>query len=156
MQCRLGTRGYVVIYAYMLGIYAYMKPGKHIYRPYIYVCHVYMCVFVQVACCIYANECNLMQMYAALHIMLSLIRKTRLQIYSSFCCKVCTTLMMKPIVGQCALYVAQTSICSIYYDLYKSTDWKGTLHVFSVGLYDCTIVLYVCFSCMLGMVLKGS
>ena len=27
-----------------------------------------MCVFVQVACCIYANECNLMLMYALLHI----------------------------------------------------------------------------------------
>ena len=62
------ARAYMVIYAYMQGIYAYMEPGKHIYRPYIYVFHVYMCVFVQVACWIYANECNLMQMYAPLHI----------------------------------------------------------------------------------------
>ena len=58
----------MVIYAYMQGIYAYIEPGKHIYRPYIYVFHVYMCVYMQVACCIYANECNLMQMYALLHI----------------------------------------------------------------------------------------
>ena len=64
----LSARAYIAIYAYMQGIYAYMEPGKHIYRPYIYVFHVYMCVFVQVACCIYANECNLMQMYAPLHI----------------------------------------------------------------------------------------
>ena len=63
-----GIYAYMAIYAYMQGIYAYMEPGKHIYRPYIYVFHVYMCVFVQVACCIYANECNLMQMYALLHI----------------------------------------------------------------------------------------
>ena len=68
MQRGLSTRAYIAIYAYMQGIYAYMEPGKHIYRPYIYVCHVYLCVFVQVACCIYANECNLMQMYALLHI----------------------------------------------------------------------------------------
>ena len=68
MQCRLSARAYMVIYAYMQVIYAYIEPGKHMYRPYIYVFHVYMCVFVQVACCIYANECNLMQMYAPLHI----------------------------------------------------------------------------------------
>ena len=68
MQRGLSARAYMAIYAYMQGIYAYMEPGKHIYRPYIYVFHVYMCVFVQVACCIYANECNLMQMYALLHI----------------------------------------------------------------------------------------
>ena len=68
MQCGLSTRAYMVIYAYMQGIYAYIEPGKHIYRPYIYIFHVYMCVYMQVACCIYANECNLMQMYAPLHI----------------------------------------------------------------------------------------
>ena len=56
------------MYAYMQGIYSYMEPGKHIYRPFIYVFHVYLCVFVQFSCCIYANECNLMQMYAPLHI----------------------------------------------------------------------------------------
>ena len=37
-------------------------------------------------------------------------------------CKVCTTLMVKPIVDQCALYIVQNSVCSTYYDLYKSTD----------------------------------
>ena len=68
MRADYSARAYMAIYAYMQGIYAYMEPGKHIYRPYIYVCHVYMCVFMQVACCIYANECNLMQMYAPLHI----------------------------------------------------------------------------------------
>ena len=52
----------------MQGIYAYMEPGKHIYRPYIYVCHVYLCVYVLFACCMYANECKLVQMYALLHI----------------------------------------------------------------------------------------
>ena len=49
-------------------IYAYMEPGKHIYRPYIYVFHVYLYLFVQFSCWIYANECNFMQMYAPLHI----------------------------------------------------------------------------------------
>ena len=68
MQRGLSARAYIAMYAYMQGIYAYMEPGKYIYRPYIYVFHFYMCVFVQVACCIYANECNLMQMYAPLHI----------------------------------------------------------------------------------------
>ena len=64
-ECK-GIYGHICIYAGH--IWPYMEPGKHIYRPYIYVFHVYMCVFVQVACCIYANECNLMQMYAPLHI----------------------------------------------------------------------------------------
>ena len=59
---------YIAIYAYMQGIYAYMEPGKHIYRPYIYVFHVYLYVYVQFACCIYANECKIMQMYDMLHI----------------------------------------------------------------------------------------
>ena len=64
--------------------------------------------------------------------------------------------MVELIVGQCAIYVVQNSICSIYYDLYKSTDLEGALHVFSVGLYYCTIVLYMYFSSMSGMVPKGS
>ena len=52
----------------MQGIYAYIEPVKHIYRPYIYVFHVYSFVYVLFACYIYANECNLVQMYAPLHI----------------------------------------------------------------------------------------
>ena len=68
MQRRLSARAYIAIYAYMQGIYTYMEPGKHIYRSYIYVFHVYLCVFVQISCCIHANECNLMQTYALLHI----------------------------------------------------------------------------------------
>ena len=85
MQCRLSARAYIAIYAYMQGIYAYIEPGKHIYRPYIYVFHVYLCVFVQVACCIYANECNLMQMYAPLHISPS-VSHTFGKSYSSALC----------------------------------------------------------------------
>ena len=58
----------MAIYAYMQGIYAYIELGKHIYRPYIYVCHVFLCVFMLFSCCIYANECKLVQIYAPLHI----------------------------------------------------------------------------------------
>ena len=45
MQHRLSARAYMAIYAYMQGIYAYMEPGKHIYKPYIYV-SMFICVFL--------------------------------------------------------------------------------------------------------------
>ena len=57
----------------MQGIYVYIEPGKHIYRLYIYVFHIYLCIYMQFSCCIYANECKLMQMYALLHIINYLI-----------------------------------------------------------------------------------
>ena len=42
---------------------------ENIYIGPIYIFSIFICVFfVQVACCIYANECNSMQMYARLHI----------------------------------------------------------------------------------------
>ena len=65
MLCRLCTRVYIAIYVYMQGIYAYMEPGKHIYRSYIYIyiiclflcvcvfCMLHMCKWVQIG----ANEC---------------------------------------------------------------------------------------------------
>ena len=59
----------MAIYAYMQGIYAYMEPGKHIYRPYIYVCPcLYVCFCASCMLHMHANECNLMQMYTPLHI----------------------------------------------------------------------------------------
>ena len=45
-----------------------MEHCKHIYRSYRYVSRVYLFVFMHYVCCIYANECKLVQMHAPLHI----------------------------------------------------------------------------------------
>ena len=46
MLHRLCARVYIAIYAYMQGIYAYIEPGKYIYRSYIYVFYVYLFIFM--------------------------------------------------------------------------------------------------------------
>ena len=62
--------------------------------------------------------------------------------------------MVKPIVGPCVLYIVQNSVSSTYYDLYKSTDWEGALHMF--GWFNCEFVLlyYAYVLGMSGMYLK--
>ena len=52
---------------------------------------------------------------------------------------------MKLIVGQCALYIAQNSICSIYYDCIKVLIEKVLCMCL---VWVCTIILlyYVCVS----------
>ena len=68
MLRRLCARVYFVIYAHIQGLYAYMEPGKYIYRSCIYVFYVYLFVFVYFSCYICANGCKLVQMHASLHI----------------------------------------------------------------------------------------
>ena len=69
----LYARVYIAMYTYMQGIYAYTEPRKHMYRSYIYVFYVYLFVFVHYVCCIFANECKLVQTHASLHITIAVL-----------------------------------------------------------------------------------
>ena len=68
LQRRLSA--YMAIYCRICRAYMHIWILENIYIGLIYICFpCLLCVFfMQVACCIYTNECNLMQMYAPLHI----------------------------------------------------------------------------------------
>ena len=60
----LCARVYFAIYAYMQGIHAYIEPGKHIYRSYIYMFAVCICLYLCILHAAYmqmgANWCKSM------------------------------------------------------------------------------------------------
>ena len=59
MQRGLCSRVYIAIYEYIQGIYAYIEPCKHIYRSYIYVFAMFICLLLCILCAVcvqmYAN-----------------------------------------------------------------------------------------------------
>ena len=64
MLRKLCVRVYIAIYTYMQDICAYMEPEKHIYRSYIYIFAMFICLYLWIVDVAYvqmgANWCKCM------------------------------------------------------------------------------------------------